>query len=147
MDFCTEGNIRRQFQFRVSWLLGRWNGLLRDILFRRGADDRISDRGSLNEVQVCPSATLSHGGSSAYQVVPGRNPADLFMRQDGNIDSDLSRDASISGQFVQQWKLHASALDSTLKVIADSKLRRHSLRNISFELTDVQVGGAALVFK
>ena len=60
----------------------------------------------------------------------------------GYEDEDLLllQDASLSGQFVTQWKLRMSAQQAALKEIANGTLRRSLAFNNSFDSTDVRVG-------
>ena len=80
---------------------------------------------------------LSHGGLSPYLHV---------LKNDGR-DSDYAQDASISGQFGQQWKLRTVAQGATSKKIANRKLRRLQEHDKSFECADAEVGDSVLFYK
>ena len=67
---------------------------------------------------------LSSSGFSAYQMVFGSNPADLFGRDDSEEDLLFAQDTSLAGQFVNQWKPRMRAEEATLKEVANIKLRR-----------------------
>ena len=92
-------------------------------------------------MQFCLITILSHGFLSSYQMASTRNPAGPYVQQDGAGDLDFARRASISGQFVQQRKLRASAQESPLEGIAKCTLRRLWARDTSFDCTDVKASG------
>ena len=64
----------------------------------------------------------------------------------GAEDEDLAaaRDTSLSGQFVQQWKLGTTAQERALREIANCRLRRLLACNKSFTCADVEIGDALL---
>ena len=59
----------------------------------------------------------------------------------------FAQDTSISGQFVQQWKLRMKAQEAAMKEIANSKLRRLLAYNKTFECTDIKMGDTVLFYK
>ena len=67
---------------------------------------------------------ISAGGFSATRMASGSNPADLFVWADNDEALHFSQDTSLSGQFVQQWRLRARPQEAAPKAVADSKLRR-----------------------
>ena len=96
-DYCSERRTELFFQGVGAhpWLLERQNGLARGIYNRLIEDDRFSSGQILSEVQYCLNTMLSSCGFSAYHVVFGSNPADLF-RWD---DSEDLLDTSLAGQY------------------------------------------------
>ena len=125
-DFCAERRNKLQFQGVGAhpWLLERPNGQARGIYNGPIEDDRFLNKTILAEVQWCLNAMLSASGFSAYQMVFGSNPVDLFGWEDGDEDMMFAQDTTLAAQFVQQWKLRMKAREATLKEIADSKPRR-----------------------
>ena len=103
-DYCTERRIKLLFQGVGAhpWLLGRRNGLARGIYNRLVEDDRFSSEEILGEVQWRLNTMLATSGFSAYQMVFGSNPADLFGWGDSEEDLLFAQDASSAGQFVNQ---------------------------------------------
>ena len=59
----------------------------------------------------------------------------------------FARDTSISGLFVQQWKLRMVAQEAALNEVAISKFRSPLAYNKSCDCTDVKIGGAVLFHK
>ena len=90
---------------------------------------------------------VSSSGFSAFQLVFGANPVDLYGWDDSEDDLLFAQDTSVSGQFVQQWKLRMMAQEAALKEIANSKLRRLLAFNKTFNCTDVKVGDSVLFYK
>ena len=117
LDLCSERRIKLQFQGVGAhpWILERRNGLARGNFNRIREDDRFTGRQILSEVQWRLNALISAGGFSAYQMAFGSNPMD---DQDGDLS--FAQDASLSGQFAQQWKLRIRAQEAALKEIANS---------------------------
>ena len=117
-DYCSERCIKLLFQGAGAhpWLLERRNGLARGIYNRLVEDDRFSSEEILGEVQWRLNAMLSTSGFSAYQMVFGSNPADLFGWDDSEEDLSFAQDTSLAGQFVNQWKLRMRAQEATLKL-------------------------------
>ena len=72
------------------------------------AGDRSSTTSILGEVLNCSNTLLIHGGHSAYMVL-GSNPVESYSWQDGVDDLQFAQEASISGNFAQQWKLRMVA--------------------------------------
>ena len=58
---------------------------------------------------------VSGGGFSAYQMVFGTNPADLFGRGDKDGDLTFAQEASLLGRCAQQWGLRMMAQEAALK--------------------------------
>ena len=112
-DRCTGCQIMLQFQGEGAhpWLLGRPNGLAQGISNRLVAGDRFSGKKIRCGVHFCMVALLSAVGFSArypayhvvfglqlpyglrfgrafsaYRMVCGSNPADLYGWQDGGGD-------------------------------------------------------------
>ena len=88
------------------WVRERRNGLALSFYNRLMEDDRFPREQILTEVQWCLNTLISGGGFSAYQLVFGSNPADLFGWVYEDEDLPLAQDTSLSGQNVQQWRLH-----------------------------------------
>ena len=103
-DYCSERRIKLLFQGVGAhpWLLERRYGLARGIYKRLAEDDRLSSEKISGEVQWCLNTMLSTSGFSAYQMVFGSNPADLFGSEDVDKDLPFAQDAPKSGQCVQQ---------------------------------------------
>ena len=72
---------------------------------------------------------------------------DLYGWDDTDEDLLFVQDASISGQFAQQWQLRIRAQEAALKEIARSKLRRLLACNKIFVCVDVEVGDVALFYQ
>ena len=106
-DFRPDKNIHLVLERKGAHalLLGCRYGPVRGIHNRLAADGRFSDRVILYKVQFCSNAMLHHGGFSAYQMVPGSNPVDSYMRQDENCASNFVQDTPASGRFAQRRKL------------------------------------------
>ena len=85
-----------------AWILERRNGLARGISNRLREDDRFSGKQILAEALWCLNTLISRSGFSAYRLVFGSNPVDLFGWQDEDEDLALAHDTSLSVQFVQQ---------------------------------------------
>ena len=67
---------------------------------------------------------------------------DLYGRGDSDDDHLFAQDASISGQFAQQWQLRIRARE-----IDNSKLRRLLAYNKTLDCVDIKVGDVALFYK
>ena len=106
------------------WILEGRNGLARGIYNRLKADRCFTVPQILAEAQWCLNTLVSASGYSAYQLVFGSNPMDLYGWDDSEGDLLFAQDTSISGQFVQQWQLRIRAQEAALREIANSKLRR-----------------------
>ena len=91
------------------WILDRRNGLARGIHTRLKAGDRFFGGQIRAEVQWRLNALIAREGFPAYRLVSGANPVGLFRRDGRNEDLTFTQDTSITGQFVQQWKLRAMA--------------------------------------
>ena len=89
---------------------------------------------------------VSASGYSAYQLVFGSNPMDLYGWDDSDDDLLFAQDTSISGQFVHQWQLRIRAQEAALKEIANSKLRRLLAYNKTFDSVDINVGDEVLFY-
>ena len=70
----------------------------------------------------------------------------LFGWEDNDEDLMFAQDASVAGQFVQQWKLRMRAQGAALREVADSKLRRLLAYNKSGNCADIHVGDSALFY-
>ena len=103
-DPCSERRVKLQIQGAGarSWILERRNGLARCIYYRPVADDRFPGNQGAPEAQWCVTTLESGGGYSAYQLVFGSNPADLFVRDSEDGDLLFAHDTSLAGNFVQQ---------------------------------------------
>ena len=88
--------------------------------------------------------TDAHYGFSAYRMVFGSGAVDNFGWGYGDEDLLFLQDASLSRQFVTQWKLRMSAQQAALKEIANGTLRRSLAFNNSFDIMDVRVGDQVL---
>ena len=83
---CRERLIEFQFQGVGAhpWLSDRRNGLARGIYDRVNGNYRFSSGQILWEVQWCLNTMISASGFSAYQMVFGRNPVELFGWEDND---------------------------------------------------------------
>ena len=72
---------------------------------------------------------------------------DLYGWGDTKEDLLFAQDNSISGQFVQQWRLRIRAQEAALREVANSKLRRRLAYNKTLECVDIKVGDSVLVYK
>ena len=129
------------------WILERRNGLARGIYNRLKEDRHYTGPQILTEVQWCLNTLVSASGYSAYQLVFGSNPMDLYGWGDSDDDLLFAQDTSISGQFVHQWQLRIRAQEAALKEIANSKLRRLLAYNKTFDSVDIKVGDEVLFYK
>ena len=93
---------------------------------------------------VLSGTTLSHGGFSAYRMVFGPHPVDLYTWYGDDRGLEFAQDTSILWQFTQQWKLGTMAQEATPEEAANSKIRRLLVRNKSFERPDVSAGYSVL---
>ena len=107
-------------------------------------DDRFSGAQILAEVRWCLQTLISSSRFSAYRMVFGSNPVDLFEWEDKGEDLLFAQDTSVAGQFGQQWRLRMRAQEAPLKEIAKSKLRRLLAYNKSFNCTFINVGYSVL---
>ena len=89
---------------------------------------------------------LSASGFSAYQMVFGSNPVDLFGWDDGDEDLLSAQDTSLAGQFVNHWKLRMRAQEATMREVANSKLRRILAHNQTFNSAELDVGDMVLFY-
>ena len=121
--------------------------MARGIYNRPKADRFYTGSQILTEAQWRLNTMVSASGYSAYQLVFGSNPMDLYGWGDTDEDLLFARDTSISGQFVQQWQLRIRAQEAALKEIANSKLRRLLAYNKTFDCADIKVGGSVLFYK
>ena len=80
-------------------------------------------------------------------MVFGSNPADLCGWEDGDGDMAFAQDASLAGQFVQQWKLRMRAREASFKENANSKLRRLLAHNETCNCAEIDVGDMAFCYK
>ena len=96
------------------WILERRNGLARGIYNRLEENRHYPGPQILSEVQWCLNTLVSASGYSAYQLVFGSNPMDLYGWDDSDDDLLFAQDASISGQFVHQWQLRIRAQEAAL---------------------------------
>ena len=111
------------------------------------ADGRFSGRQVLTEVQWCLNTLISASGYSAFRLVFGSNPVDLYGWGDSEDDLLFAQDTSASGQFVQQWKLRMMAQEAALKEVANSKLRRLLAQTKTLNYTEIKVGDSVLFYK
>ena len=143
---CSERRIQLQSQAAGARprTTERRNGLARGICCRLVADHLFPGEQILSEVQCCPNAPISAGGLSAYQTVRGSDLVDPLGA--GSRDTDLlfARDASPSGQFSQQWKVHAMARGAAPKEVANRELRRPSAYTKPCKCTGVKIGDSVL---
>ena len=72
---------------------------------------------------------------------------DLYKWEDKDEDLTFAQDTSLSGEFVQQWKLRMMAQEAAPKEIAISRLRRSLAYNKSFNCRGVQIGDTVLIYK
>ena len=105
-------------------ILGRRNGLARGIHSRLIADDRRTGSQILPEAQWRLNAMIPASGYSAFQLVIGPNPVDLYGWGDQDEDSFCAQGASVSWPFAQPWKLRVMAQEAASKEVAKRKLRR-----------------------
>ena len=80
-------------------------------------------------------------------MVFGPSPVDPYGWEDKDEDSAFAQDTSLSGQFVQQWRLRMMAQEAARQVIANSRLRRLLASNKSFTCTDEKIGDTTLSYK
>ena len=64
-------------------------------------EGRLPGKQILEEGRWRPTALISGGGFSAYQLVFGSNPADLVRWEAKDEDLTFAQETSLSGQFVQ----------------------------------------------
>ena len=83
---------------------------------------------------------ISAGGVSANQMAFGCNPADSFGWGGNDEDMLFSQDKSLTGQFVQQWKVCLRAGLAALKEVANSELRRLLAYDASIYCAESAVG-------
>ena len=129
------------------WISGRLNGLARGIYNRLQADRYYAGAQILTEVQSCLNTLVSAGGYSAYQLVFGSNPTDLYSWDDSDDGRLFAQDTSISGQFAQQRQGRIRAQEAALAGVANSKLRRLLAYNKTFDCIDIKVGDSVLLYK
>ena len=129
------------------WISGRRNGLARGIYNRLQADRYYAGAQILTEVQSCLNTLVSAGGYSAYQLVFGSNPTDLYSWDDSDDGRLFAQDTSISGQFAQQRQGRIRAQEAALAGVANSKLRRLLAYNKTFDCIDIKVGDSVLFYK
>ena len=88
-DLCVERRIKLVFQGVGAhpWILERRNGLARGIYSRLQADRYYAGSQTLTAAQWCLNTMVSASGYSAYQLVFGSNPMDLYGW--GDSDEDL----------------------------------------------------------
>ena len=148
-DLCVDRRITQIFQGVGAhpWILERRNGLARGIYNRLKADRYYTGPQILAEAQWRLNTLVSASGYSAYQLVFGSNPMDLYGWDDSEDDLLFAQDTSISGQFAQQWQLRIRAQEAALKEIANSKLRRLLAYNKTFDCADIKVGDTVLFYK
>ena len=79
-DLCVERRIKLVFQGVGAhpWISERRNGLARGIYNRLKEDRHYTGPQILTEVQWCLNTLVSASGYSAYQLVFGSNPMDLY---------------------------------------------------------------------
>ena len=79
-EFRSERRIKLLFRGAGAhpWILERRNGLARGVYKRRKADDPCPSKQILADAQWCLRTLISGGAFSAYQMVFGSNPVDLF---------------------------------------------------------------------
>ena len=106
-------------------------------------DDRFARWRILVEMRWRLNSLISAGGFSAYQMVLGPNPTDLFGWEVSDEDLMFARDTSLAGQFVQQRKLRLRAQEPALKGVANSKLRRPHPFDRSSNCADINFGDRA----
>ena len=120
---CDRGEGIFQEVGARPWILGRRNGLACGICSRLKEDDRFSGKQILAEVHWRLNTLISCGGFSAYRVVFGSDPVDLYGREGKNGELTFAQDSSISDQCAQHWHLRMMARGAALRESANSGLR------------------------
>ena len=135
--FCAERRIKLLSQGVGAhpWILERRNGLARGSFNRLSENDRYSGRQILAEAQWRLNTMISASGYSASRFVFGSNPADLYGWGDQEEDLLFAQDASVPGQFAQQWKLRMLAREAASQKVATRKLRRLGAFSQTFNWT------------
>ena len=120
----TELRFDRRIRLQFQGILVRRNGPVRGICNRLKDDDRFSGKQILAEVQWCLNTAISGGAFPTTRRFYGweENPVGLYGWEEKDEDLTLAQDTSLSGQFVQQWKLRMMAQEAALNEIADSRL-------------------------
>ena len=90
----------------------------------------VSWASRFSDVQRRPNSLESAGGYSTYRE---KKPS--------------ARDASLAGEFAQQWKLRMLAQGATLRGAADGKMRRLSAISRPPNFTDVEIGVSAFFLR
>ena len=121
-------------------------GLGRGIYKPLPGDGPSSSKQIPSNAQWRLKTMISAGGFSAYQMVFGPNPLDLFCWENKYEDLMFAQDTSFAGQSVQQWKLRMRAQEAALEKIANRKVRRLLAYNRSFNCTDINAGDSVLFF-
>ena len=67
---------------------------------------------------------LSTGGFSAYRMVFGSNPVNLFGCEGDNGELLFPKDTFLAGQIAQHWRLGMRPQEAALRVVANCKLGR-----------------------
>ena len=131
----SESRIKLHFQAAGahSWIPERRNGLARGIHNPLPGDSRSAGEQVLPEVQWY----------SAYRMVFGSDPVDIFGRVDRDADSLFAQETTLSGQFTQQWRLRMVAQEAAPEGVANSKLRPPSAYNKSFNCADIAIADSA----
>ena len=138
---CSSSGLAR------PWILERRNGLARGIYNRLKEDDRSSGTQTVAEAQWRLDTLISGGGFSAYRMVSGSNPVDLFGWGDRDEDLTFAQDTSLSGQFAQQWGPRVMAHEAALKYVASRRPRQLLASDKSFAGTGVKIGNTVLSYK
>ena len=148
-DPCSERRVKLQIQGAGarSWNLGRRNVLARCIYYRPVADDRFPGNQGAPEAQWCATTLESGGGHSAYQLVFGSNPVDLFGRDIEDEHLLFAHDTSLAGNLVQQWKLRMMAQEDAFGDAANRKLRRLLANKKAFNCTNVKIRDSAASYE
>ena len=89
----------------------------------------------------------SGGGYSAYQLVFGSNPVDLFGRDIEGEHLLFAQDTSLAGNLVQQWKLRVMVQEDASGDAANRKLRRLLANKEAFNCTNVKVRDSAASYE
>ena len=129
------------------WILERRNGLARGVYNRWVEADRFSGKQIVAEARWCLNTLVYGGGYSAYKLVFGPNPVDLFSWGDTHEDLRFAQGASLSGQLVQRRKLRMMAREAALKEAANIEMGRLLAYNEAFNCTDVKIGDTALFYE
>ena len=120
------------------WHLEEGIVLARRPYNRLVADDRFAIKQILTEAHYCLHSLLSASGYSAYRLIFGSNPADVFGRGGDVGGLLLAQDASRSGQFARRREFRVTAREAAWRDAANSKRGRASAISRPFNSADVR---------